>query len=164
MKLETGVTEQQMRATKVGTPANLEELNTFIQSCLDAVNPPSSDHPDKDKEMGAAYGRAVYAMSMSAVATFNYIASQLGVTGFQASCADLDILSRTRGLVGPFMILDASKLLYPQYNLLGDAQKFIDGEGVKKWLAETAEKSLAENIEHVAAAVIDHWKYLAGQK
>lgn len=78
------------------------------------------DYIDKLVEQEHNYGTCVYAMSMAAVAAFNYVASKLIVTGFQASCAELDILRRIRNLEGSFMITDASKLLYPQYDVRGD--------------------------------------------
>lgn len=60
------------------------------------------------------YGSCVYAMSLAAVATFNHVASKLGVTGFQASCADLDILRHTRDFKWGKLI-DYGNLMWPQY-------------------------------------------------
>ena len=40
-----------------------------------------------------------------AVAAFNFVVRQLGVSGFQSSCADLDFIRRTRHLDGPFMLI-----------------------------------------------------------
>lgn len=61
------------------------------------------------------YGTCVYAMSIAAEASYNYISHALGVTGFQASCADMDFLRRTRGWKMGFQILNYENLLYPQY-------------------------------------------------
>jgi hypothetical protein len=57
------------------------------------------------------YGTCVYAVSLCALATFNYVAHQLGITGFQASCADLDIMGKRRDLIHGFYLLDANNLL-----------------------------------------------------
>lgn len=61
------------------------------------------------------YGTCVYAMSIAAEAAYNYISHVLGVTGFQASCADMDFIRRTRSWKMGFQILNYENLLYPQY-------------------------------------------------
>lgn len=102
------------------------------------------------------YGTCCYAMSIAAYAAFCYMASKLGTTGFQASCADLDILRRTRLLKGPFMIIKAEDQLYPQC-----ARKWDEAiEGWKPWLKEQAEKNLAEK-DSAHPNVVEHWEKLA---
>lgn len=97
---EAGVpTEEEMAETKAPTPGSIEELGEYVQGLVDRPH---------------SYGTCVYAMSLAAVAAFNYVARELGVTGFQASCADLDILRQTRGWTWG-KVLDYNKLLYPQY-------------------------------------------------
>lgn len=93
-----GKTESEMRESKSIWPKTEKELIRYIRELLDR------EHD---------YGTCVYAMSLAAVASFHYIASKLGVTGFQASCADLDILRRTRH-IERFKILNYEDLLYPQ--------------------------------------------------
>lgn len=143
------MTEQEMRDLKVPTFNTVAELTEYI-----------SDLRDKQHD----YGTAVYAMSMAAVATFNYMASFLGVTGFQASCADLDILRRTRSLKAPFMIVNLDKALYPQYDILGDVAKFISNHD--DWIYEMAYKKLEEENEQkekcpnyfpASEKVVAHW-------
>jgi len=98
---EAGVaTEREMRETDVPSVDSTEDLAAYIDNLVDRPHD---------------YGTCVYAMSMGAVAAFNYVAGKLGVTGFQASCADLDILRRTRRMKLGFSIVDHSNLLYPQY-------------------------------------------------
>ena len=92
--------EMAMREVEAPTPNNVKELTEYVNSLV------KREHD---------YGTCVYAMSLAATATFNYVARQLGVTGFQASCADLDILRRTRRMEQGFRIVDYNKLLYPQY-------------------------------------------------
>lgn len=108
------------------------------------------------------YGSCVYAMSLAAVAAFQYVASKLGVTGFQASCADLDFIRRTRNIKGPFMLVNAEKMLYPQYDIRSDLEEAI--EKWKPWAAEQAEKKLTEVTGFVAESVKNHWIYLASLK
>lgn len=105
------------------------------------------------------YGSCAYAMSLAATAAFNYVAHKLGVTGFQASCADLDFLRRSRGYKGPFMVLDGAKLLYPQYDVPGNVAEWIGEQ--RGWLRDEARKLLAERSEMAHPEVIAHWKKLA---
>lgn len=141
---EGASTEQEMRDAKVPTPLAMAQLEEYVNSLV---------------ERSHDYGTCCYAMSMAATAAFNYVASKLGVTGFQASCADLDILRRTRHLEGPFLILKAEDALYPQYNLHGKLQQALDEW--TPWLKEQAEKQLAATTEHVHPEVLAHWTMLA---
>lgn len=149
------MTEQEMRDVKVPTFDTVAELMEYV-----------TDLRDKQHD----YGTVVYAMSMSAVATFNYMARFLGVTGFQASCADLDILRRTRHMEAPFMIVNLDKALYPQYNLLEDVAKFISNNG--DWIYEAACKKLKEENEQkekcpdyfpASENVVSHWKQIVNK-
>lgn len=94
------MTEMQMREADVPWPKSEEELVEYVRSLVDRPHD---------------YGTCVYAMSMAATAAFYYVSNRLGVTGFQASCADMDILRRTRHLKHGFRIVDYGDLLYPQY-------------------------------------------------
>ena len=85
----------------------------------------------------------------------------LGVTGFQASCADMDFLRRTRSMENGFSIVNYENLLYPQYF---DDEHFPTKEMLieqnKKWLAEAAQKKIAENAG-AHPDVIAWWKHIA---
>jgi hypothetical protein len=91
--VEAAQTEQQMRDAKVPWPLTKEQLVEYVESLATRTHD---------------YGTCVYAMSMAAQAAFNYVSRMLGVTGFQASCADLDFIRRTRSMDGPFMLIKAS--------------------------------------------------------
>jgi hypothetical protein len=137
--------EKQMRETKVPTPKTPEELTAYITSLVEG------DHD---------YGTCVYAMSMAANAAFNYVASNLGVTGFQASCADMDILRRTRSME-VFSINNMESLLYPQYcneEHFPTYRQLIAKH--KDWLKAKAVKLLEER-QNAASEVIEHWEMLA---
>lgn len=136
-------TEKQMREATVPRIETPEQLANYIASVVDRPHD---------------YGTCVYAMSLAAVAAFNYVSSKLGVTGFQASCADMDILRRTRHMDGPFMILKAEDLLYPQYDLRAKVEEFI--ESTRGWCAEEAKKKIAES-GHAHPNVRAHWEELA---
>jgi hypothetical protein len=142
-------TEQEMREAKVPWPKTRQELIEYIDSL---VNRPHD------------YGTCVYAMSMAAVAAYNYVASKEGATGFQASCADMDIIRRNRAINGNFILLKLEDALYPQYNLPARLAEFLTSEDSKKWLAEEAQKNLdkARGESPIGAhpEVIAHWEKL----
>ena len=144
------MTEQELRESTAPTPTSIEELSAYIESLR------TQKHD---------YGTRVYAMSLSATAAFNYIASSLGVTGFQASCADLDIVRRTRKLKGPFAIVKADDMLYPQYDFLNKSRALA--EEWRPWAAEQAAKKIEEykdDPDLMSPTVFAHWQWLASQK
>jgi len=145
---EKAKTEEEMRITKAPWPKNHRQLSEYIKSLTER------DHD---------YGTCVYAMSLAATATFNYVAHRLGCTGFQASCADMDILRRTRHLESGFRIIDYNKLLYPQYI---NSEHFPSVTDLlaehKDRLAEQATENLKEADEFTSEVVVAHWKKLAG--
>jgi hypothetical protein len=138
------MTEQEMRESKVPTHDTEEELIAYVRGLVD------QDHD---------YGTCVYAMSMAATAAFNYVARKLGVTGFQASCADMDILRRTRRMEW-FQIRDFADLLYPQYfdKFKGWSDLLIEH---KDELAKRARALLDEKADNVHPNVRQHWERLA---
>jgi hypothetical protein len=146
MEQETTL-EQEIRNQEAPWLDSLDQLQQYINSLVERPHD---------------YGSCVYAMSLAAVAAFQYVASKLGVTGFQASCADLDFIRRTRNLKGPFMLIDAEKMLYPQYDIRNNLEEAL--EKWKPWAAEEAEKKLAEDTHDAADSVISHWIYLASLK
>ena len=135
-------TEQELQASEVPTPETPEALADYIAGLVDRPHD---------------YGTCVYAMSMAATAAFNYVAHKLGVSGFQASCADMDILRRTRRLER-FMIIDLANALYPQYDLQGRLAEAL--EDAKPWLAEQAKARLADE-SGAHPSVRKHWEFLA---
>lgn len=143
---ESAKTEAEMREATAPTPYTKEQLTEYVESLVKRTHD---------------YGTCVYAMSMAATAAFNYVAHELGVTGFQASCADLDILRRTRSIKGPFILLKGEDALYPQYDLPGKLAEAMDGW--KSWLKEEAKKKLAEN-SNAHPNVVAHWERLASME
>ncbi len=119
--------ERALRESVAPWPETLEGLSAYITSLVER------EHD---------YGTCVYAMSLAATAAFQHVAKRLGVTGFQASCADMDILTRTRGYKHGFMILDADNLLYPQYDLRQQVDEWI--QKTEPQLAKVARERLAD--------------------
>lgn len=147
MELNNNVhNEQEMRDSEAPCPKTIEELAAFVDSMV------GGQHD---------YGTCVYAMSLSAVAAFNFVASRLGVTGFQASCADMDILARTRGWKWG-RVLDYENLLYPQYcdsDHFPSAAELIEQN--KDELAKRARVKLKESSGNAHPNVLAHWNYLS---
>lgn len=140
------MTETEMREAKVPTPKTTKELAAYVNTL---VRQPHD------------YGTCVYAMSMAAVAAFNHVADKLGVTGFQASCADLDIVRRLRRWDGPFMVVNLADHMYPQYDLCGSVAKAIADNA--EWFRTEAAKQLTDQSEAFPAHpnVVAHWRRLA---
>jgi hypothetical protein len=93
---------------------------------------------------------------MASVATFNFIAHKLGVTGFQASCADLDFLARVRDMKLGFIVLNGRDLMYPQYDLHKRLEDFIDQTMSSPNFLSEVRKSL--NEDGAVPIVREHWK------
>ena len=137
-------TEQEMRDIEAPMPETAAELVEYIESLVER------DHD---------YGTCCYAMSLAATAAFMHVAHKLGVTGFQAGCADLDVLRRTRRLDGPFIILKAEDMLYPQYDLQQRLREAMNEWG--EWAAKEAQKKLEEHNGHAHPDVLARWERLA---
>lgn len=139
--------ELEMQACKAPKLNNVDELGGYITQLLEKQHD---------------YGTCVYAMSLAATAAFNLVASKLGVSGFQASAADLDILRRTRGYEHGFMVIDANDLLYPQYDVPGKVRDWIARTRASGQLAKAA-NNLLETSGGAHANVVAHWRQLAGE-
>lgn len=139
-------TEKELCEWKCPTPDTLDELRELVAGLL------ALQHD---------YRTCVYAMSLAANAAFNHVARKLGVTGFQASCADMDFMRRTRGWKGPAMILDGNDALYPQYDIHGKVREWTERPAFRRWLADEARKELASKHEHAHPDVVAHWERLA---
>lgn len=143
--IEKAQTESELRETESPWPYNAKQLNEYIDSLVER------EHD---------YGTCVYAMSLAAMAAFNYVAHKVGSTGFQASCADFDFLRRSRHIDGPFILLKGEDALFPQYNLPARLQEALENWG--PWLREAAIKKLGgEGTAH--PDVVAHWRKLAAQ-
>lgn len=152
MTTVTEMNEAQMRDAKVPWPKSEEELIEYVGALVNRQHD---------------YGTCVYAMSMAAEAAFNFVASKLGVTGFQASYADMDFLRRVRGIKGGFRIVKTENLLYPQYcddEHFPGVDELMDDKDNKQWLADEARKLIEEKSAiGVHPDVMNHWKMLAGR-
>jgi hypothetical protein len=140
------MTEQQMREATIPWPKTIEELSAYITSLTDRPHD---------------YGTSVYAMSMAATAAFNHVASVLGTTGFQASCADMDILRRTRGLKLGFRIVNYEDILYPQEWDAAREPLFVAALNKNADSLRNEARKLLDAKEHAHPNVIAHWRRIS---
>lgn len=141
-------TEAEMRDAKAPTPDTVADLSTYINKLVNRQHD---------------YGTCCYAMSLAATAAFNFVAHKLGVTGFQASCADMDILRRTRHIEGGFRIMKYDDLLYPQYcddEHFPSWRDLLKDKDIAKQLAKKAKAKLKKN-PNAHEDVVAHWRKLA---
>jgi len=139
-----GMNEQELRNAEMPWPKTPGELIDYVLKVCEE---------NKDD-----YGTAVYAISLSAVAAFNFASHLVGASGCQASCADLDIIRRTRGLKCPFAIIKAQDMLYPQSNIQMNVERLL--EEWAPWAKEAAQKKLQTDDEFASVGVIKHWMAL----
>ena len=160
---------------KPRVPHNLEDLASEIAKLIASVEDPNVTLGIESD----GYGKCVEAMWRAAYMAHELVASRLGVTGFQHGMSSLHLLGALRSLEGPYMIVDASQALYPQYDLVGKVQNFLAGQDVCSWLAREASKKLddaakepefnewtdengeAQRMRNVHPTVEAHWKRLA---
>jgi hypothetical protein len=124
-------------------PQSIEELTEFIKS---KVTEPHD------------YSTASDAMWEIALAAFNFAAHELGTTGFQASSAELMFLAKSRRIDGPFALIEAKEMLFPQYDIESKVENYLDKWS--PWAAERA-KELLEASPDAVSRVKEHWKMLA---
>ena len=108
---------------------------------------------------GHDYNTSGISMSIASQLAFNFVAGQVGASGFQAGYAALHAYGKTMGIKGPFGIIKAEDLLYPQYDVLNKVDLWIE-EWEQTWAKEEARKKLAEN-SFASDAVRAHWEQLA---
>lgn len=140
-----------VRTDKYGAwPRTEDELLTVIRAALDFEGGGES-----------GYEASANALVTVAVAAFNYAAHVVGASGFQGSWAGLQFLKQTRGMDGPFGILDGEHLLFPQYDLEEQARKWISEWRVA--LAPKAAELLADDgrVVSAAPAVVKRWREIA---
>lgn len=105
------------------------------------------------------YGSVAESLVQVTLATFNYFASKHGMTGFQASWAEMKFLRLSRNLKGPFGIIDGTNLLYPQYDLRKKLEEWI--EEWKPEIGKMAKKELVEMTDPPHPKVLAHWEMMA---
>lgn len=131
-------------------PKTVAELTAFIQDTL------AADHD---------YETSAQALHDITVAAFNVAARALGSSGFQASWAALRFLGTVNSIDGPYAVVKAEDMVYPQYPTLADRAAQLEREWTP-WAADQAREKLAELQQREADGlpthpkVIAHWEQL----
>jgi len=137
-----------MKINKFGAwPKTEEELISYL-------------HEQENKHHD--YNSIAEALTNVTVAMFNYFACKHGMTGFQCSWSGMQFLRQTRGMEGPFGIVDGSKMLYPQYDIVAEVKKWL--EEWKPELGRMAKEKLKQERNESFLPhpyVIARWKELA---
>lgn len=134
--------EQVLRERSTPWPKTLAELNNLIHEVTSGTH---------------TYGSVVEAMGIVAAATLNYMGSELGVSGFQASCADLVTIRRQRLIKSPFTLINLDQVLYPQYDIHDKIDEFITD--CAEWISTEAQKLLDNDSKYAHPAVIQHFQH-----
>ena len=122
---------------------SFDDLVAFLQRVKDTCN--------------TGYGTAPRAIAQAALATAWYLASDFGITGFQAGCTMWDFIrdwSYSGNKCG-LKIVDYDNMLYPQYD---DYFEKTIRRDVFEALQEEAEKNLRNSTQYTHPVVINHWK------
>lgn len=121
---------------------SFEDLITFLQKIKDNYN--------------TGYGTAPRAIAQAALATAWYLASDFGITGFQAGCVMWDFIRdwQYSGNECGMKIVNYDDMLYPQCEY--KYEKTISRDTFEA-LQKTAKKNLEES-EYAHPNVINHWK------
>ena len=122
---------------------SFDDLVAFLQRVKDNCN--------------TGYGTAPRAIAQAALATAWYLASDFGITGFQAGCTMWDFIRdwNYSGNKCGLKIVDYDNMLYPQYD---DYFEKTIRRDVFEALQEEAEKNLRNSTQYTHPAVINHWK------
>lgn len=129
-------------------PHSMNELSTYITSRLQEPN---------------TYESVPETLADIALAAFNYACGELGVTGYQASIAELVFLGKSRRIKGPFALVRAEDDLYPQNSILDQVEQLRDEWS--PWLKDEAAKLVYETATKPQypphPQVYQHWVNLA---
>ena len=137
-------------------PKTGEELRDAIEALVAAVTDPVASINGAND----SYSKCAEAMWQAGYLAHEYLAAKLGVTGFQHGYSRLKLLGMLAGYKGPYMVLDGSDVLYPQYDLLRKVEGWIKSDEFRGWAAEQA-RALLEERGSASPTVTAHWERLA---
>lgn len=99
------------------------------------------------------YQSIAEALSEATLTFFNYFAYKHGMTNWQTSWADLDFIQKVRRMEAGVMIIDPAKMLYPQYDLRKDLDKYLAeskprlAKLAKERLDKESDRFLSDNVK-----------------
>jgi hypothetical protein len=144
------------------TPPTLEQLKDAIDLRIRQVTEatPQEEMTLENSDLfGDGYMKCIEAMRDAAVMAFDYVASELGVTGFQASVAALQAYGMVMHIDGPFMMLQLRDALYPQSNPVERVEEWLSQESSRTWLQEQVAERMGDTFipEGIHPTVLAHW-------
>lgn len=145
-------------------PKTEEELTERVRAILAKQTIKSMAEYDKatETERREGYNYTVRALVDVALEAFNYASEVLGPSDFQAQIAALELYGKILRINGPYAVVRAEDMVYPQYDIPAKVRGWMDGW--RGWAAGEAAKKLAEAETKdwpVSPDVIRHWKRLA---
>jgi hypothetical protein len=90
------------------------------------------------------YGTAGSAMAYAGVCAFNTMARKVGATGFQASIASLMAYGSIQRIEGPYGVVKAEEMLFPQNQTPTESAQEMENEWLE-WASEEAQKKIDEH-------------------
>lgn len=134
---------KQFLKEKTPWPKDTQELVSYVEKVSEEYN--------------TSYNDAVYGPALAAIAAFNYTASKMGLSGFQAGYSEMLFLMKQKNLENGFSVIDFNDLLYPQnlykFNITPDKLIRENLESLKA----SARKLLQEN-NYASEEVRNHWQ------
>lgn len=119
---------------------------------------------DELLDQGQGYEGTANAARDALVLVFNHCASELGLTGFQASWAALDGYWKVMGYTGGGLVLKDEDLRYPQYDHHRRLREHLADPALIRWLGDEAEALLAKRNYFAATSVVEHWERLVAAR
>lgn len=141
---------------------NLKQVMAYIQALLDGIQWGKPDPENPDSALSLGYEQSANALWKAALAAFNYVAQEAGVSGFQASWAALTFYGKAMGIKGPYGVVRGEDALYPQYDISARVESWIE-EDWADWLKEEAQKRLDDET-FAAPEVRAYWEELASRE
>lgn len=141
--------EEEQMSNDIETPKTVADLTKIISDLL------SQSHD---------YNGTVHAISKATKVTHDLMAVELGASGFQVSCSELEFLKQCREMELGFEVRDYSELMYPQYCNEREFKSWEDTiKENKEVFKEEAKKRIEKhkNGKGVHPHVMKHWEWLA---
>lgn len=110
------------------------------------------------------YEGAANAARDAAAFVLAHFATELGLTGFQASWAALQAYWKAMGYRGGGLVLTDQDLRYPQYDHHRRLEEHLADQRLVCWLGDEAEHLLQRDLTFAASAVVEHWRQLVAKR
>ena len=115
--------------------------------------------PPKREPSADWYNYSAESALKETLAAFSKAADKYELSIFQASWVALGVIKEINGFEGPFGIVKAEDMVYPQYPLPSQkAKEWEDSEEWQKWVCEKTKELLKDVKSYTHHDVVEHWK------